>query len=73
MMTAFSEMRRLILISVDSVTSMPSGEVVVGVSPRWTPPAVNVRKRRTPCIVEKESQKEKEEEEEKEKLREMRG
>ena len=51
MMTGFSEMRRWILISVDSVTSMASGEVVVGVSSRRTPPSVNVRKRRTPCIA----------------------
>ena len=69
MMTGFSEMRRWILISVDSVTSMASGEVVVGVSSRRTPPSVNVRKRRTPCIAGEEA----EEEEEKEKSREMGG
>ena len=71
MMTGFSEMRRWILISVDSVTSMASGEVVVGVSSRRTPPSVNVRKRRTPCIAGEEA--EEEEEEEKEKSREMGG
>ena len=69
MMTGFSEMRRWILISVDSVTSMASGEVVVGVSSRRTPPSVNVRKRRTPCIAGEEA----EEEEEEEKSREMGG
>lgn len=66
MMTGFSEMRRWILISVDSVTSMASGEVVVGVSSRRTPPSVNVRKRRTPCIAGEEAEEEEEEEEEKE-------
>ena len=75
MMTGFSEMRRWILISVDSVTSMASGEVVVGVSSRRTPPSVNVRKRRTPCIAGEEAEEEEEEEKEKEKekSREMGG
>lgn len=52
MMTGFSEMRRWILTSADSAMSMASGEVVVGVSSRRTPPSANVdRKRRTPCIA----------------------
>ena len=65
MMTGFSEMRRWILISVDSVTSMASEEVVVGVSSKWTPPSINVRKHRTPCVAGEEVQEEEEKKKEK--------
>ena len=52
MMTGFSEMRRWILTSADSATSIARGEAVDGVSSRRTPPpSVNVRNRRIPCIA----------------------
>ena len=50
---------------------MASGEVVVGVSFRRTPPSVNIRKRRTSCITGEEA--EEEELEKEEKSREMGG